>query len=73
MKDTTYISLTLILVFTNLFITFVGVTEVLKQRSINQELEAQIKYVQYKQQIESEKYQRQVDTCLDIIVNKRWE
>ena len=73
MTDKSFLVCTFILIFTNLFITIVGTTEVLKQKNINNELESQIKYVEYKMQVETEKYQRQVDTCLDIIVNKRWE
>lgn len=73
MTDKSFLVCTFILIFTNLFITIVGATEVLKQKNINNELESQIKYVEYKIQVETEKYQRQVDTCLDIIVNKRWE
>lgn len=73
MTDKSFLVCTFILIFTKLFITIVGATEVFKQKNINNELESQIKYVEYKMQVETEKYQRQVDTCLDIIVNKRWE
>lgn len=72
MKDTGILINSFLLIFLDLAITFCWAFDSTQKHNRINELENRLDYLEYQNKQDKERYEREIDTCLDILENKRW-
>lgn len=73
MKNTTYLICTLLLIVIDLLIAFGWGYNASKTYNKINELENKYRYLEFQNMQDKARYEREIDQCLDILKNKRWD